>query len=83
VQAGIGGGDGCDGGGDSPNTDSAVVAQLVGGDSIQRRILPEAYRLATPASPHLAARIDGVKIGERESERDRVTSIKKNISLLI
>lgn len=27
------------------------------------RILPEAYRLATPASPHLAARIDGVEIG--------------------
>ncbi|MEA3542516.1 MAG: dethiobiotin synthase [Pseudomonadota bacterium] len=26
------------------------------------RILPEAYRLATPASPHLAARIDGVDI---------------------
>jgi dethiobiotin synthetase len=26
------------------------------------RILPEAYRLATPCSPHLAARIDGVAI---------------------
>jgi dethiobiotin synthetase len=26
------------------------------------RVLPEAYRLATPASPHLAARIDGVAI---------------------
>lgn len=26
------------------------------------RILPEAYRLTTPASPHLAARIDGVEI---------------------
>src|SRR3546814_17410482 len=25
-------------------------------------ILPEAYRLTTPASPHLAARIDGVEI---------------------
>src|SRR3546814_18867579 len=28
----------------------------------RERILPEAYRLATPASPHLAARIDGVEI---------------------
>lgn len=27
------------------------------------RILPEAYRLTTPASPHLAARIDGVNFG--------------------
>ncbi|MCU6455161.1 dethiobiotin synthase [Sphingomonas sp. A2-49] len=27
-----------------------------------RRVLPEAYRLATPCSPHRAARIDGVEI---------------------
>ncbi|KRB60630.1 dethiobiotin synthetase [Rhizobium sp. Root708] len=41
-------------------TDSEVVARLSGlpGD----HILPERYRLNTPASPHLAARIDGVEI---------------------
>ncbi|MCY1219361.1 ATP-dependent dethiobiotin synthetase BioD [compost metagenome] len=26
------------------------------------RILPEAYRLSTPASPHLSARLDGVSV---------------------
>lgn len=30
----------------------------------QRRILPEAYRLATPCSPHRAAAIDGVTIDD-------------------
>ena len=30
--------------------------------TVGARVLPEAYRLATPASPHLAARIDGVTI---------------------
>ena len=41
-------------------TDSEVVARLGGlsGD----RILPELYRLRTPASPHHAAAIDGVRI---------------------
>jgi dethiobiotin synthetase len=38
-------------------TDSEVVARLAGVP-----ILPEAYRLVTPASPHLAAEIDGVTI---------------------
>ena len=47
VQAGLAG-----------ETDSAVVARLAPGVTI----LPEAFRLATPASPHLAARIDGVNI---------------------
>ena len=36
------------------------------GDTVRRlgvaRVLPEAYRLATPCSPHLAAAIDGVAI---------------------
>jgi len=36
------------------------------GDTVRRlgvtRVLPEAYRLATPCSPHLAAAIDGVTI---------------------
>lgn len=41
-------------------TDSETVARLsgLGAD----RILPERYRLNTPASPHLAAEIDGVAI---------------------
>ncbi|MDO9361321.1 MAG: dethiobiotin synthase [Sphingopyxis sp.] len=38
-------------------TDSEVVARLAGVP-----IIPETYRLATPASPHLAAEIDGVNI---------------------
>ena len=49
VQAGTEGG-----------TDSDTVSRLSGLPS--GRILPEAYRLATPASPHLAARLDGVEI---------------------
>ena len=39
-------------------TDSETVARL--GRLSPDRILPEAHRLATPASPHLSARIDGV-----------------------
>jgi dethiobiotin synthetase len=38
-------------------TDSEVVARLAGVP-----ILPEAYRLRTPASPHIAAEIDDVNI---------------------
>lgn len=41
-------------------TDSAAVARLSGLPSA--RILPEAYRLGTPASPHLAAELDGQSI---------------------
>lgn len=41
-------------------TDSESVRRL--GRIAPERILPEAYRLATPASPHLAARLDGVSI---------------------
>lgn len=40
--------------------DSASVSALTGMDA--SRILPEAYRLTTPCSPHRAARIDGVSI---------------------
>ena len=39
-------------------TDSETIARLAPGTLIH----PEAYRLITPASPHLAARIDGVTI---------------------
>ncbi|WP_164924666.1 dethiobiotin synthase [Sinorhizobium fredii] len=49
VQAGLDG-----------ETDSETVRRL--GRIEPRRILPEAYRLGTPASPHLSARLDGVTI---------------------
>lgn len=39
-------------------TDSQCVARLVPGADVH----PEAYRLATPCSPHEAARIDGITI---------------------
>ncbi len=41
-------------------TDSETVMRL--GGLSRERILPEAYRLAAPASPHLSARLDGVTI---------------------
>jgi dethiobiotin synthetase len=44
----------------SEETDSEAVLRLSG--LSEMRILPEAYRLKTPASPHLAAEIDGVAI---------------------
>jgi dethiobiotin synthetase len=40
-------------------TDSQTVARLA---EMPDRILPELYRLRTPASPHLAAEIDGIRI---------------------
>ncbi|WP_400768986.1 dethiobiotin synthase [Methylosinus sporium] len=41
-------------------TDTISVARLSG--LPEEKLLPEAYRLRTPASPHLAARLDGVAI---------------------
>lgn len=41
-------------------TDSQLVARL--GGLPAGRVLPELYRLNTPASPHYAARLDGVEI---------------------
>ncbi|MEL6978582.1 MAG: dethiobiotin synthase, partial [Pseudomonadota bacterium] len=41
-------------------TDSETVAHLARLSS--DRVLPEAWRLRTPASPHLSARLDGVRI---------------------
>ncbi|PPC88532.1 MAG: dethiobiotin synthase [Hyphomicrobium sp.] len=49
IQAGLNG-----------ETDSQSVARLSGLDAA--RILPEAYRLSTPASPHVAAEIDHMEI---------------------
>lgn len=45
---------------DDGSSDSDTVAALAGIGS--ERILPEAYRLATPCSPHRAAEIDGMSI---------------------
>src|ERR1700731_5386524 len=41
-------------------TDSQLVARL--GGLSDDRIVPERYRLKTPASPHRAAAIDGVRV---------------------
>ena len=49
VQAGLAG-----------ETDSETIARLSG--LLASRILPEAYRLKTPASPHFAAERDGIEI---------------------
>lgn len=49
VQAGLDG-----------ETDSQVVRRLSGAPA--SRVLPEIYRLTTPASPHLAAERDGVEV---------------------
>ena len=46
--------------GTEDGTDAERVAALSG--LPRERILPEAYRLATPCSPHSAAQIDGVTI---------------------
>jgi dethiobiotin synthetase len=40
--------------------DSEVVGRLA--ELPRERILPERYRLRTPASPHLAAELDGIRI---------------------
>lgn len=44
-------------------TDSETVTRLAG--LPPERILPEAWQLSTPASPHLAAELDGVRIDAR------------------
>jgi dethiobiotin synthetase len=41
-------------------TDAQIVRRLA--ELPAERVLPEAWRLRTPASPHLAAQIDGVEI---------------------
>lgn len=47
-------------------TDSQAVLRLSG--LAPERVLPEAYRLRTPASPHFAAELDGVTIEHRTLE---------------
>lgn len=41
-------------------TDTQAAVRLTAGSAVE--VLPEAYRLVTPCSPHEAARIDGVAI---------------------
>ncbi len=48
--------------GDLDQTDTDVVLRLSG--LTPKQILPEVYRLRTPASPHLAAEIDGITIDQ-------------------
>ncbi|MGV1759643.1 dethiobiotin synthase [Rhizobium sp. A22-96] len=57
-------------------TDSETIARL--GRIPQHRILPEAWRLNTPASPHLSARIDDVAIAP-----DLLTSPATQLPLVI
>ncbi|HTI08061.1 MAG TPA: dethiobiotin synthase [Puia sp.] len=57
----------------SEGTDSEWVAERL--SHPHGRILPETYRLALPASPHIAARQEGVKISlDRISASSRATS---------
>jgi dethiobiotin synthetase len=46
--------------GSEPETDAVTVRRLA--DATAERVLPEVYRLSTPASPHLAAERDGIEI---------------------
>ncbi len=65
-------------------TDSETVRRLAG--IAPGRILPEAYRLNTPASPHLAARLDWVVIEPdrlRIPETDRPLVIEGAGGLLV
>ncbi|MEH6949924.1 dethiobiotin synthase [Nitrobacter sp. NHB1] len=65
-------------------TDSQTVLRLSG--LAAGRVLPEAYRLRTPASPHLAAELDGVTI-EHEAlhipEKDRPLVVEGAGGLLV
>ena len=47
-------------------TDSQTVSRLSG--LAAERVWPEAYRLRTPVSPHLAAELDGITIDHRALE---------------
>jgi dethiobiotin synthetase len=65
-------------------TDSQTVLRLSG--LAVQRVLPEAYRLRTPASPHLAAELDGVTI-EHDAllipEKDRPLVVEGAGGLLV
>ena len=58
--------------GTEPLTDTEAVQQLT--HLGQERFLPEAYRLATPASPHLAARLDETEVAAEMLALPQVTA---------
>lgn len=65
-------------------TDSQAVLRLSG--LAPERILPEVYRLRTPASPHLAAELDGVTIKHGSldlPEKDRPLVVEGAGGLLV
>ncbi|MDE2472444.1 MAG: ATP-dependent dethiobiotin synthetase BioD [Bradyrhizobium sp.] len=65
-------------------TDSQTVLRLSG--LAAERMLPEAYRLRTPASPHLAAELDGVTIEHQAlliPEKDRPLLVEGAGGLLV
>ncbi|MDE2602708.1 MAG: ATP-dependent dethiobiotin synthetase BioD [Bradyrhizobium sp.] len=65
-------------------TDSQTVLRLSG--LAAERVLPEAYRLRTPASPHLAAELDGVTIEHQAlliPEKDRPLLVEGAGGLLV
>ena len=65
-------------------TDAQTVRRLSGLSA--ERILPEAYRLRTPASPHLAAELDGVTIEHdalRLPQKDRPLVVEGAGGLLV
>jgi dethiobiotin synthetase len=65
-------------------TDSQTVLRLSG--LAAERVLPEAYRLRTPASPHLAAELDGVTIEHQAllvPEKDRPLVVEGAGGLLV
>jgi dethiobiotin synthetase len=65
-------------------TDSQTVLRLSG--LAAERVLPEAYRLRTPASPHLAAERDGVTIDHEAllvPEKDRPLVVEGAGGLLV
>lgn len=65
-------------------TDSQTVLRLSG--LAADRVLPEAYRLRTPASPHLAAELDGVTIEHQAlqiPEKDRPLVVEGAGGLLV
>ena len=65
-------------------TDSQTVLRLSG--LAAERVLPEAYRLRTPASPHLAAELDGVTIEHQAlhiPEKDRPSVVEGAGGLMV
>lgn len=65
-------------------TDSETVLRLSG--LPPQSVLPEAYRLRTPASPHIAAEIDGISIEDQSlilPEKDRPLVVEGAGGLLV